>query len=90
MKQISIDGLNLQLFEAIEMLKNNTDPKASENEKISVEAAEAIAELGKVIVSGIRIQADVLKYVSSAQNPDLVKQILANNDTLQLMPKKGD
>jgi hypothetical protein len=32
MKKLNLDDLNAHLFETIEMLKNNSDKRASENE----------------------------------------------------------
>jgi hypothetical protein len=61
--KISIDALNMHLFETIEMLKNNSDPNASVNEKISVETAKAITEAGKVIIEGMKVKAQVLNIV---------------------------
>ena len=68
-KQISIDALNAQLFETIEMLKNNSDPAAGENEKIDVETARSIADLGRVIVDGYKVKAQVLHILAKADNP---------------------
>jgi hypothetical protein len=76
-KHISIDKLNEHLFETIEMLKNNKDPQADENEKIDVETAKAIAGLGKVILDGYKIKAHVLQMLNPDENP-VVKQQLVN------------
>jgi len=76
MKQISIDALNVHLFETIEMLKNNKDPKASPQEKIDIDTAKTIAELGKVAVEGYRVKAQVLNIISRSENPKTVKGVL--------------
>lgn len=73
MKNISIDKLNEHLFETIEMLKNNNDPKASKNEKIDIETARAIAELGKVAVDGYKVKAQVLNILSKSENPQTTR-----------------
>lgn len=62
--QLSIDSLNNHLFETIEMLKNNNDNQASDNEKIDIETAKTIASLGKVIVEGYKVKAQVLGIIS--------------------------
>lgn len=70
-KQTSIEALNNHLFEAIEMLKNNSDPQASDNEKMDLETAGKIADLGKVVVEGYKIKLQALKMVQdigSAKN----------------------
>ena len=73
MKQTSLDALNAQLMETIEMLKNNSDPIASANEKIDVETAKTIATIGKVMVDGYRVKAQVLNIIS--KNDILNKEI---------------
>lgn len=64
---INLETLNNYLFETIEMLKNNSDPEASENEKIDVETAKTIAELGKVAVDGFRVKATVLSTIAKSR-----------------------
>lgn len=51
-------------METIEMLKNNSDPVASANEKIDVQSAKTIADLGKVMVEGYKVKANVLNIIS--------------------------
>jgi len=74
MKQINLDSLNLQLFETIEMLKNNNCKEASDNEKIDVSTARTIAELGKVIVESYKVKASILKLVNKSFEPTELKQ----------------
>lgn len=74
MKQINIDALNGHLFEAIEMLKNNSDPLASPNEKMDIETARTIADIAKVVVDGYKVKAQVFNILSKCDNPQLVKQ----------------
>ena len=69
MKNISIDKLNEHLFETIEMLKNNKDPQADDNEKIDIDTARTIAELGKVAIDGYKVKAQVLNTLSKSENP---------------------
>jgi hypothetical protein len=77
MTQISLDSLNNHLFETIEMLKNNSDPVASENEKIDIKTAKAIAELGKIIVEAFKVKAHVLNMINNSGdlNPNEMKTI---------------
>lgn len=69
---LSIDKLNEHLFEAIEMLKNNSDPKADPQEKMNVETAKQIAELGKVIIDGYKVKVMAMSVLSKAENPQSV------------------
>lgn len=77
-KQISLDELNMHLFDTIEMLKNNNDPNASANEKIDVETARTIASLGKVVVEGYKVKAQVLDMMRNTQNPTEMSRTLNN------------
>lgn len=75
-KQINLDQLNIHLFETIEMLKNNSDPNASENEKIDVDRAKTIADISKVIVEGYKAKITALNILSKADNPNAVKHLI--------------
>ena len=79
MANISIDKLNEHLFEAIEMLKNNSDEKASPNEKIDVATAKAIADLGKVAIDGYKVKAQVLNMLRTTENPTAVRQTIIDS-----------
>ncbi|MDD2633955.1 MAG: hypothetical protein PHW82_00480 [Bacteroidales bacterium] len=86
-KQISIDQLNNKLFETIEMLQNNSDPNASECEKISVENAKGICEIGKVVMEGFKTQAQVLHTVANAANPQVLQDMGKNTGVLSIEGK---
>lgn len=74
MRNITIDDLNVHLFETIEMLKNNKDKKASENEKIDIDTAKVISDLSKNVVEGFKVKAQVLNILSKADNPNATEQ----------------
>jgi len=82
-KNISIDKLTGHLFEAIEMLKNNNDPKADSHEKIDVATAKTIAELGKVVVEGYKVKAQALQIMAKAENPNRTKQLLSGSGIIE-------
>lgn len=75
MKQINLDSLNIQLFETIEMLKNNKLSEASDNEKIDIETAKVIVGLGKVIVDTYKVKAQVLNMMNKSYEPSELKQL---------------
>lgn len=79
MKQISIDALNEHLLETIEMLKNNKDERASEHEKIDIKTAQAIADLGKLVIEGYKVKAQVLKMINPQSNPTSTNQLLSQS-----------
>jgi predicted transcriptional regulator len=85
--RISIDDINTHIVDTIEMLKNNTDDKASDNEKIDVETAQTIAELCKVAIDGYKVKAQVLGIVSKTENMSAVRELaeasgLSDNEKL--------
>ena len=84
MKNINLDILNSHLFEAIEMLKNNSDPNASPNEKMDAATAGTIADIGKVIVDGYKVKAQVLQMMSKSENPNATKSLMDNSGILKL------
>jgi outer membrane phospholipase A len=65
--------------EAMWMLKNKNEPKASANEKMDVEMAKAMANLGKVAVEGYKVKAQALAIMSKADNPATTKQLLLDS-----------
>ena len=71
-----INKTNDMMIQAMEMLMNSTDPNASENEKIDVNTAKAIAALGKVSIESFKVKAQVLEIVSRAENPQSTRQAL--------------
>lgn len=73
MAKNTMDDLRNHLFETIEMLKNNSDPKASPNEKISVEDAKQITEAAKAIIDSRKIEVDLIGIVAKAQNSEAIK-----------------
>lgn len=84
-----ISDLNNHLFEAIEMLKNNSDPNASENEKMDLDTAKRIADLGKVIVEGAKVQLQALEIISKSQNPDLASRAMNNTGIIEITETKA-
>lgn len=83
-RTISIDALNAQLFETIEMLKNNRDPQASDNEKIDIDTARSISDLGRVIVEGYKVKAQVLNMLARADSPRQLQDSGIKNGILEL------
>ena len=82
-KQISIEALNENMFMTIEMLLNNNDPEASENEKLKPEIAKQVIEAGKVIVSAYKIKADVICALATSGYSKRGKHVVSKDITLQ-------
>jgi hypothetical protein len=73
------DKIIAHMDEAMWMLKNNNDPQASPNEKMDIETAKAMANLGKVAVEGYKVKALALGIMSRADNPVTTKQLLTES-----------
>jgi len=84
MKKTSLNDLRGHLFETIERLLIANDPDADEKEKIDIETAKAIADVSSVIVQSAKIEADLIRYIANAQNPDLIQRIIKNQSNLLL------
>jgi hypothetical protein len=83
-KQISLDALNEHMFEVIELLKNNSDPNASENEKISTEVAKRVIEAGKVIAQTYKIKADVISALASGGYTKELNSVINSSNLLAI------
>ena len=79
MANISIDRLNEHLFDAIERLKSSNCPNTSDNEKMDVATAKAIADLGKVAIDGYKVKAQVLNMLRTTENPTTVRQTIIDS-----------
>ena len=79
-----ISDLNNHLFETIEKIKNNSDPEASPNEKIDLETSQRIAEIGKVIIEGAKVQVQALGIISKCQNPVIVSKAMENVGIIEI------
>lgn len=78
-KHTSIEALNVHLFEAMEMLKNNNDPKASANEKMDAKTAEAFANLAGKAIEARKIQVQAMSILAKTDNPRSVSDALISN-----------
>lgn len=58
---VSLEALTGHLFEAIEGVKNLSDPMASENEKISIAQAKAIVGLSEQIIEIKKTQIEAVR-----------------------------
>lgn len=65
MKNTSLEALKGHLFETLEGLKNQSDPEASENEKVTIEQAKAITGVADTIIDIYKTQLDAIKVISS-------------------------
>ena len=65
---LSLDALKSHLFEALEGVKNLSDPVASENEKISIDQAKQIVDISGRIIDIYKVQVDAIKTFSSMDN----------------------
>lgn len=66
--KLSLDSLKSHLFEAIEGVKNLSDPEASDNERLSIEQAKTISGLAGNIIDIYKTQLDAVKTLESLDN----------------------
>lgn len=64
---LSLDALKSHLFEAIEGVKNLSDPDASESEKTSIEQAKAIRSLAGGIIDIYKVQIGAMNKLYDMQ-----------------------
>lgn len=76
MAQNKLSDLRNHLFETIEMLKNNSDPKADENEKIDIQTAKQISSVASDIIESYKVELQGIEILSKAQNPDFTSKFL--------------
>ena len=75
-KSVNLEKLKSHLFETLEGIKNQNDPEASENEKISIEQAKAIVDVADSIIDIYKVQVDALKAVSHLDHMNSPASIL--------------
>lgn len=75
----SIADLRMELFDTLERLKSNNDPKCSPNEKCTIEEAEAVCEIAKQITETFKVQLGAMNILARADNPNSVRAMLAVN-----------
>lgn len=68
MSNLNLEALKGHLFEALEGIKNQNDPTASECEKLSIEQAKAIVEVADSIIDIYKVQVEALKTAAHMDN----------------------
>ena len=75
-KNVNLEALKAHLFEALEGIKNQNDPEASENEKLSIEQAKAIVDVADSIIDIYKVQVDALKVVGNMGHTESPANVL--------------
>lgn len=73
---MSLDALKSHLFEALEGVKNLSDPKASANEKTSIEQAKQIVDISGKIIDIYKVQLDGLQLAVRMDNVNNAARIV--------------
>lgn len=60
-KNVNLEALKAHLFEALEGIKNQNDPEASDCEKITIEQAKAIVDVADSIIDIYKVQVDAVR-----------------------------
>lgn len=73
---MSLDALKSHLFETLEGVKNLSDPKASANEKVSIEQAKQIVDISGKIIDVYKVQLEGLQLAVKMDNVNNAARIL--------------
>lgn len=84
MKNTSLADLRATMFDVMQRLMSANDPDADEKDRIDVDTAKAMANIGTVIVNSAKIESDALRTIANAQNPNLLKSFLINSEIIKL------
>lgn len=75
-KNVNLEALKTHLFETLEGIKNQTDPEASDCEKVSIDQAKAIVDVADSIIDIYKVQVDAVKVVANMDHLNNPEQIL--------------
>lgn len=67
-RNLSLEALKSHLFETLEGVKNLSDDKADDCEKVSIEQAKQIVDIADSIIDIYKTQVDALKTFSQMDN----------------------
>ena len=67
------------ILESMERVRDLNDSEASENEKMTIDQAKAIADLGGRVIDGYKVKAQVLKTISKSEMPEFVRDVAVNS-----------
>ncbi len=73
---MSLDALKSHLFETLEGVKNLSDPKASANEKVSIDQAKQIVDISGKIIDVYKVQLEGLQLAVKMDNVNNAARIL--------------
>ncbi len=72
MAKNDLTALRDHMFEVIERLKSNSDPEASECERIDVETAKAVTNAAQTIVHSAKVEIEFLKLLAKTDDQDKI------------------
>lgn len=87
-----IGDLRNHLFESIEMLKNNSDPDASPNEKMDVQTAKQISQLAGNLIDSYKVEVEAIQIMSKTDNPNKTTHLLSSSgifEGIKELPEGG-
>ena len=67
-RKASLEALELHLFDALEGVKNLSDPTASDNERTTVEQAKVIADLAGKVIDIYKVKVDAVRTIAGLDN----------------------
>lgn len=77
-KNLSLESLKEHLFEALEGVKNLSDPDASDCEKTSIEQAKQIVDLSGKIIDVYKVQLEGVSLAAKLDSVASAKSIVTS------------
>ena len=93
-KSLSLDALKMHLFDALEGVKNLSDPNASEADKTSIDQAKAIVDLSGKVIDICKLQVEAIKTLNTMDNIGSLRVMASNlgvtdEDTINMVEKQN-
>ena len=93
-KSLSLDALKMHLFDALEGVKNLSDPNASEADKTSIDQAKAIVDLSGKVIDICKLQVEAIKTLNTMDNIGSLRVMASNlgvtdEDTIKMVEKQN-
>ena len=85
-----IGDLRNHLFESIEMLKNNSDPDASPNEKMDVQTAKQISQLAGNLIDSYKVEVEAIQIMAKTDNPNKTNNLLSSSGIFEGFKELND
>ena len=77
-KNLSLDALKAHLFDALEGVKNLSDPEASDQDKTTIEQAKSITDVAGKIIDVYKLQLEGISMAARMDNISSAGRIVSS------------